>query len=190
MFKRGFKSWCEQTAEAVRRQRGMQSWEPLAARSLAENLGARVVPPHELPSLPPDVGKRLIREHSDIWSAITISSQPPLIVYNPAHSPGRQNSDLMHEISHLLLSHEPARVYIDPKSKVVLRHFDREQEDQANWLSGSLLLPRAALLKIKANRWADEQVCQMYLVSSQMLKYRMNSSGVNIHYGRLQKFTR
>lgn len=184
MFKRGFKSWCDQTAEAVRRQRGMSPWEPLSATSLAEDLRAVVITPRDLPTLSPDACDRLLSDHNDVWSAITISSDPPLIVYNPQHSPGRQNSDLMHEIAHLLLAHVPGTVYIDPKSKLVLRHYDREQEEQANWLSGCLLLPRAALMKIKQCRWSDDEVCRKYLVSAKMLTYRMNTSGVNIQYNR------
>jgi hypothetical protein len=42
-----------------------------------------------------------------------------------------------------------------PKSKLALRHFDREQ---ANWLARCLLLPRAVLLKIKASCWTDEKI--------------------------------
>jgi Zn-dependent peptidase ImmA (M78 family) len=184
MFKRGFKTWCEQTAEAARRQRGMQPWEPLSARSLAEELKATIVTPKDLPMLPKGVCQRLLSDHKGMWSAITISSMPPLIVYNPAHSEGRQNSDLMHEVAHLLMDHVPATVYIDPKSKLALRHYDVVQEDQANWLSGCLLLPRAALLLIKQSQWPDAVACEQYMVSSKMLTFRMNMSGVNIQYGR------
>jgi len=184
MFKRGFKAWCEQTAEATRRQRGMQPWEPLRARVLAESLKAIILTPQELPALPPAVCRRLLSEHEDIWSAITISTEPPLIVYNPAHSEGRQNSDLMHEVSHLLMEHVPGTVYIDPKSRLALRHFDADQEEQANWLSGCLLLPREALLRIRQLGWPNELACEQYLVSSKMLSYRMHSTGVNIQHAR------
>lgn len=190
MFKRGFKSWCDQTAEAMRRQRGMEPWAPLAAELLAQHLGAVVITPQNLPTLASDVCERLLSIHTEIWSAITISSDPPLIVYNPQHSPGRQNSDLMHELAHLLLEHVPGTVYIDPKSKLVLRHHDREQEEQANWLAGCLLLPRAALLRIKQRRWSDEEACIQYLVSLKMLTYRMDTSGVNIQYRRRKALMR
>jgi Zn-dependent peptidase ImmA (M78 family) len=184
MFKRGFKTWCDQTSEAVRRQRGMQLWEPLNARVIAEDLSARIVTPQDLPQLAQDTAQRLISEYADIWSAITISSVPPLIVLNPAHSSPRQNSDLMHEVAHLLLEHVPSTVYINPKTKIALRYHDVEQEEQANWLAACLLLPRAALLKIKQSRWPDAVTCERYLVSQSMLRFRMNASGVNIQYAR------
>lgn len=162
----------------------MQAWEPVTARVLAESLKATVVAPRDLTGLSPDVCQRLLSEHADIWSAITVSTRPPLIVYNPAHSEGRQNSDLMHEVAHLLLEHVPGTVYIDPKSRLALRHFDPDQEEQANWLSGCLLLPRAALLHIRELDWTDEFACSRYAVSSKMLNYRMHTSGVNIQHAR------
>jgi Zn-dependent peptidase ImmA (M78 family) len=110
---------------------------------LAEDLKTVVITLLDLPTLSPDVCRRLLSVHNDVWSAITISSEPPLIVYNPEHSPGRKNSDLMHEVAHLLLEHVASTVFIDPKSKLILRNYDREQEDRANWLAGCLLLPRA-----------------------------------------------
>jgi IrrE N-terminal-like domain len=162
----------------------LQPSEPLRARALAESLKATIVTPQDLPVLPTDVCRRLLSEHEDIWSAITISTKPPLIVYNPAHSEGRQNSDLMHEVAHLLMEHVPGTVYIDPKSRLALRHFDADQEEQANWLSGCLLLPRAALLRIRQLGWSNELACEQYLVSSKMLNYRLHTSGANIQYAR------
>ena len=151
---------------------------------MAESLKATIVAPQDLLALPSDVCSRLLSDHEDIWSAITISTRPPLIVYNPAHSEGRQNSDLMHEVAHLLMEHIPGTVYIDPKSRLALRHFDADQEEQANWLSGCLLLPRAALMRIRELGLSNELACKQYLVSSRMLSYRMHSSGVNIQYAR------
>jgi Zn-dependent peptidase ImmA (M78 family) len=190
MFKRGFKTYCEQTAEAVRRQRRLSIWEPLPAKVIATELRARLVTPRELPTLPAEVCERLLSEHSNVWSALTISAVPPVIVYNPMHVPARQNSDLMHEIAHLLLEHVPSKVYIDPKTRIALRHHDKDQEDQANWLAACLLLPRAALLRIKQLQISDADACEIYLVSPNMLRFRFGSSGVNIQYQRRKRYSR
>ncbi len=184
MFKRGFKTYCEQTAEAVRRQRGLSVWEPLAAMDLADSLKARVITPEQLPSLAADARHRLETEHADVWSAITISTSPPLVVYNPTHSPARRNSDLMHEMAHLLLEHVPSTVYIDPRTRVALRGHDKEQEEQANWLAGCLLLPRAALVRIRQLHVSDANACSQYVVSVEMLRFRMGTSGVDIQFRR------
>jgi len=190
MFRRGFKTWCERTAESLREKRGLIPSAPLPARILGEELSVEVVTPLELHELRPqdlplDSAQRLLTVHSECWSAITIpNNQEPLIVYNPGHSPARQNSDLMHELSHLLLGHEPGMTFIDPHSELALRTHDKVQEEEASWLSGCLLLPREALLRIKRIGWTEEHACNEYLVSGQMLRYRLNTSGVNIQHRR------
>jgi IrrE N-terminal-like domain len=185
MFRRGFKSWCERTAVSLRTQRGLLPSAPLAALVLGEELAVEILAPGDLQALQPDCVRRLLEDHSECWSAITIpSAGKPLIVYNPAHSPARQNSDLMHELSHILLNHEPGMTFVDPNSGLAVRAHDKPQEDEASWLAGCLLLPRDALLKIKRVNWTQQQACETYLVSLQMLTYRMNTSGVNIQHKR------
>lgn len=188
MFKRGFKAWCDQTAEATRKQRRLATWEPLGARLLAAELRCTLITPSDLPALDRDIADRLVSRHSDIWSAITIADDPPVIVFNPAHSPARQNSDLMHEIAHLLMEHKPGTVYIDPRTQMALRHYDPDQEEQANWLAACLLLPRAALLRIKNYGMDEADACHLYNVSLKMLRFRMNASGVNVQYSRRRTF--
>ena len=184
MFKRGFKTWCDQTAEATRKQRRLAAWEPLGAHLLAAELRCTLITPNDLPALDRDIADRLVSTHSDIWSAITIADDPPVIVFNPAHSPARQNSDLMHEVAHLLMEHKPGTVYIDPRTQMALRHYDPGQEEQANWLAACLLLPRAALLRIKEHGMGEADACHLYDVSLKMLRFRMNASGVNLQHSR------
>jgi len=185
MFRRGFKTWCEKTAVSLRDRRGLKSSAPLQAHELGEELHVEIITPNELEHLAPACAERLLANHSESWSAITIPSDGwPLVVYNSTHSLARQNSDLMHELSHILLNHEPGMTFIDPRSGLALRSHDPLQEEEAGWLAGCLLLPRDALLEIKRLRWTDEQSCTTYLVSPPMLKYRMNTSGVNIQYRR------
>src|SRR5581483_186242 len=115
MFRRGFKSWCEETALNVRQHQHLASNAPLSAFVLARELRVSIITPSELKHLPEDACRRLIGVHSDSWSAITIPGKHhPLIVYNPSHSAARQNSDLMHELAHILLGHKPTMVFIDP----------------------------------------------------------------------------
>jgi hypothetical protein len=187
MFRRGFKSWCEENALKVRQHQKLATTAPLSPFVLARELQVTVVQPGDLKDLAEDVRRRLLGQHSDCWSAITIPSKSrPLIVYNPSHSAARQNSDLMHELAHILLGHKPTVVFIDPNTNISLRTYDKGQEEQANWLAGCLLLPREVLLHIKATRISDEAACRHYGVSAKMLAYRMNVSGVNIQHKRTQ----
>lgn len=194
MFRRGFKTWCEQTAASLRVKKGMPPYAALHARILAEELAVEIMTPDDLHRLrPDDIGAdcvhRLLNDHSASWSAITIpNKEKPLVIFNPAHSAARQNSDLMHELAHILLAHEPGMTFIDPQSEMALRTHDNLQEQEAAWLSGCLLLPRDALLRMKRMNWTDERVCREYLVSSEMLRYRLNTSGVNIQHRRAKAF--
>ena len=172
----------------VRRQQGLALSAPLDPRLLAESLGADVISPDQLPALSKKTCDELLGVYSDEWSAVTFPSDPPLIVFNPTHSVARQNSDLMHEISHILLKHAPTMVFIHPKTQLAIRTFDPAQEDEANWLCGSLLLPREALLLIKRSAWSQEESCATYGVSADMLTYRLNVSGVNVQHHRAKTF--
>jgi hypothetical protein len=187
MFRRGFKSWCEETALTVRAHQGLASTAPLSPFVLARELRVTVIDPSVLKDLPEDVRRRLLGEHADTWSAITIpGDRAHLIVYNPKHSAARQNSDLMHELAHILLDHKPTMMFMDPNNDLALRAHNQAQEEEANWLAGCLLLPREVLLYIKSNELGDGLACHQYGVSAKMLTYRMNISGVNIQGRRAQ----
>jgi len=54
----------------------------------------------------------------------------------------------MHELAHLIIGHEPARVVVSPDMILAVRTYDQGQEEEAAWLSGCLLLPRPALLAL------------------------------------------
>jgi Zn-dependent peptidase ImmA (M78 family) len=81
-------------------------------------------------------------------------------------------------------------MFASPGSGIALRTHNKEQEDEANWLAGSLLLPRDALFSIRRRRLTDEEACQEYGVSLAMLRFRFNASGVDIQLRRAGKWRR
>lgn len=179
MFRRGFKTNCERLALEKRADHGLRSFEALPPRLLAEDLGIKVVTPNEVPALSAESLAILLKTDSDSWSAVTLRGLAvDLIILNSAHSPGRQASDLMHELAHILLGHKPSRIDISADQQLLLRTHDPEQENEANWLAGCLLLPRAALLAIRRNAFSDRFAAQRYGVSVDMLQYRLRVTGV------------
>jgi hypothetical protein len=66
-----------------------------------------------------------------------------VIVYSPLASPGRRQSDIAHEVAHLLLGHAVKEIQQVGGLCFFTCHPDEEQE--ANWLVGCLLLPRQLL---------------------------------------------
>jgi Zn-dependent peptidase ImmA (M78 family) len=185
VFPRGFKTWAEQTSARARQQLKLSSISPLDPFALAGVLDVYIMTPDDLSDLPAKVRRRLLTEFSDHWSAITVmSGNHHLIVTNSAHASTRRNSSLAHELAHIILGHEPSLMFMTPKSGLALRTHNDEQEEQANWLAGALLLPRDALVAIRRSGTSDERACREYGVSSAMLKFRMNVSGVNVQLRR------
>jgi hypothetical protein len=179
MLRRGFKTWCESTSVQIRRNLGLEPAAPLAPELLAPSLRADVWSLEEISGLAPDVATRLRTAHASSWSAITLPGlERFVIIYNPAHSHERRASDLMHELSHLLLEHEPGNVFFGPNG-LALRTHNQDQEDEARWLSGCLLLNRECLFLVRKKRWTVEEACRYFGVSTEMLVYRQQMSGVD-----------
>lgn len=191
MFARGFKTWCENTAVGFRRDLGLDAVDPLPPRDLASELGVKVWGADEVPGVDAETLHTLLRTDPSSWSALTINAgQERLIVLNTAHSGARSASDLSHELAHLVLGHEPGRVDVSEDGLLMLHSFDRSQEDEANWLAGCLLLPRDALLHIARQGWPPPDAAGRYGVSLDMLKYRLNVTGVNAQASRTRRRSR
>jgi Zn-dependent peptidase ImmA (M78 family) len=189
MFRRGFKTSSEETALKIRRKLQLAPTAPIDPAAIAEVLAVPILKPEELNELPDNVRGRLQRENSDAWSAITVSDgKNHLIVLNPTHASTRNNSSLAHEIAHLILGHEPSIMFVMPQSGIALRTHNKEQEDEANWLAGCILLPRDALLQIRRLGLTDAQVCTEYGVSPAMFRFRINATGVDVQVRRTSKY--
>ena len=178
MFQRGFKAWCENVAIEVRRQLGLEAHESLDTYKLAEHLNAEVVHPEAVDGVDSQTLRVLLQIDPDSWSAITVTVRPkPVIVLNSAHSPARRASSLAHELAHILIGHAASQTGISPQG-MLLTTYDRQQEDEANWLAGCLLLPRVACMHVRTKYSDLLTAARHYGVSRDMLQYRMNISGV------------
>jgi hypothetical protein len=180
VFARGFKTWCENTAIHHRRAIGLQPAEPLTPEALASHLGVAVWRAREVPGVPEHALRVLLEEDPDSWSALTVhAGGRTVIILNSSHRGGRPASDITHELAHVILGHQPARVDVSEDGLLILNTFDRVQEDEANWLAGCLLLPRDALLQIRRNGTALAIAARHYGVSLDMLQYRLSVTGVD-----------
>ena len=178
MFRRGFKTWCESVSLDLRNDLGIGDAAPLPSQELAVHLDAELWSPQELVGLS-DEALKVVHGESDDWSAATVLLDgAAAVIYNPWHSAGRRSSDIMHELSHILLKHDPATVILSADGRLAFRSFHKDQEDEADWLFGCLLLPRPALLHIAATGMTDEEATAAYVVSNDLLVYRRNITGV------------
>ena len=72
----------------------------------------------------------------------------------------------------MLLRHEPSKLILTPDLTWAFRSYDGPAEAEATWLSGCLLLPRPALLRIAEMDLSETEVAARYVVSEQLLGYR------------------
>ena len=185
MFQRGFKTWCENTAVSLRKSVRLSPTEALDARKLSDHLRIEVWDPRTISGLDPKYLSVLIEEDADSWSAVTISDgMKDVIILNPTHRGGRPASDLMHELSHIIIGHSPTRIDISENGLLILHTFDRVQEEEAKWLCGCLLLPRPALLLIRRLGLDPKAAAKKYGTSEQMVTFRLNVLGLARQAGK------
>ena len=175
-LRRGFKSEAERIVRRVQTELGLSAADPIPPERVAELLGIEVIAGDEL--LPRQRFVELQNIQPDAFSACTLRPSPDrvVIVHNPLSSESRQNSDVAHELAHTLLDHELSRV--QRLGDVTFLSCDPVQEEEAAWLSGCLLLPRALLLA-EVRRGAEAKViAQKHGVSERMAQYRLDVTGV------------
>lgn len=178
-FERGFKSWAERTAVSLRRELGLGAHDPLSPDQLATYLDVRLTTPDAIPGLPLDVRNQLLLNDPGGWSAVSACIREiALVIYNPKHSRGRQASDIMHELAHLILNHQPATIIMSQDGDMAMRTYNETQENEANWLAGCLLLPRDALLLCKRSKLSSKEASGRYGVSETLFTFRMRITGV------------
>lgn len=128
---------------------------------------------------------QLIRKDPDAWSGLTLRvGKTHAIVINPAHGRGRQCSTLMHELSHILLRHLPARVDVSTTGLMLLSDYSDDQEDEADWLAAALLLPRESLLRARRNGQDNAQIANEFGTSTQLCDWRLRMTGIDAQLRR------
>lgn len=186
-LERGFKAWAERTAIAIRLDLGLPATAALDPSVLAAHLGVQLLRPDEIEGLPPDICVQLLEHDPWGWSAATLELQgKATVIFNPRKSAGRRASDSVHELAHLILGHEPARVVFSQDGQMATRTFDPKQEDEANWLAWALLLPRDALFAAKKSRMLAAQIANTYGVTETLVDFRLKMTGINVQLRRLQ----
>lgn len=184
LLRRGFKTWCENAARGYRRELELDPMGPLNPRVLATKLGIRVWTPKDVPGLSAAALKQLCKVDPDNWSAVTVCvGDKCIIIVNDEHSLERQNNSIMHELSHMILTHKAAQVFVSPKGQMLLSEYDKTQEEEADCLSSTLLVPREALLTLLSRGRPQVQVAAHFAVSMDLLVMRIRLTGVEKQLG-------
>jgi Zn-dependent peptidase ImmA (M78 family) len=151
---------------------------------LASDLGVVLTPADELVSR--DQLEELQQIQDDAFSAATfrLSGGRRVVVYNPLHSRGRTRSNQAHELAHIILEHSVRT--IEQVGGLTFLTCDIEQEEEADWLAGCLLLPRELLFREAKKGKTFVEIAKIHETSEAMAKFRLNASGVLIQIGRIK----
>ncbi|WEK04054.1 MAG: ImmA/IrrE family metallo-endopeptidase [Candidatus Devosia phytovorans] len=185
MARYGFKAWAERIASEKRTALALQGWSPLSARALADHLNVRVWYPKEIPNISLSVLASVERIEPGAWSAATIVYDGKhLVILNSRHPPGRQSNDLMHELAHIICGHEPSQTQPLADGTMMVTDYDSAQEEEADILGATLLLPRVALIAIMEASLTIAEAAAKYGVSEELVKMRLQRAGVFQQFSR------
>ena len=188
VLERGFKTWAESLAQSIRSELNLPSYAPLSPHRFAEYLDVQIWTPQNVPGITPEMLKQLLHADPNGWSAVSCTvSGIVRVIYNPQHSVGRQNSDIAHELAHVLLEHEPSKIVMSHDGAMVMRSFDPKQEEEANWLGWCILLPRPALVRAIGARKTVVEIAEEWCVSKQLVEYRIRMTGVRTQIARRKR---
>ncbi len=101
-----------------------------------------------------------------------------IIIYNPFHSTARQQSDMMHELAHIICKHERKADEYDSELPVGLREYDKEKEEEAKCLGSTLQLSTPCLLWANKRSMSVEEIAEYFNASKDMVIYRRNMTGI------------
>ncbi|MBK9099494.1 MAG: ImmA/IrrE family metallo-endopeptidase [bacterium] len=179
-MKRGFKSWAEKKAEEYRILLGKKYYHSLFANELADHLGLKIITPQHIPNLSKKDSSILLNHDHNSWSAITIKNYlgEYIIISNPSHSKKRQESDLMHEMAHIICEHTMEKIKIRTDFPFPLRDYNTEQEEEAKWFGGCLQVPRRALVQMIYKGLDINELSDHFSASIDMINYRLRMTGV------------
>lgn len=180
ILKHGFPAKAERLAVEYRTKLGIHPCAPICAFKLAEHLRIPIYNATEFLTLP--------QEHDHLsgvngddcgWSALTMitGAGNRIIIHNPFHSAPRQQSNIMHELAHIICEHKVDEAARNIPLPLGMRHFDEVQEEEAKCLGGTLQLPKPGLLWALKRNMNTAEIATHFNASNEMVTYRLNISG-------------
>jgi Zn-dependent peptidase ImmA (M78 family) len=185
-LRRGFKAEAERLVERYRHNLALGTGEPIDPFKLAKLLDIEIVAADQL------ISRSRLLELEDIQAgAFSACTFRPLdrtvIVYNPLNAVTRQRSDIAHELGHIILDHRLSKV--ERVGDLAFYTCDADQEEEAAWLSGCLLLPRQLLLRELRRGRTVAQIATGLHLSERMVRYRVNATGAALQLQRERRRT-
>lgn len=180
-LRRGFKANANRIAVRLRRSLELPPEAPMDLAVIAARLNIKLAPLTSFAREHPGAVHQLTVVDPGAFSAATVrNGDRRIIIYNDTHRPGRQSSSISHELAHVLLGHS----FTLPIDASGCRNFDRDLEEEANWLSATILITDQAAVHIVRTGIDNDTACKLYKVSTPLLRMRINASGALIKVKR------
>jgi Zn-dependent peptidase ImmA (M78 family) len=182
----GFKADAERMAIEFRKEMNLKPHDPLSAFALADHLEIPVLTPIQC-GLSRSEAHNLMKDGAGWWGlTMKDSNGGHVIIYNTNQSPTRQQSTLMHELSHIICEHELPEPKIVMDHPLPMRTYDPNLEEEANCLGSTLQITREGLLWALKKDMTREEIANHFLASEAMVTFRINTTAVSrqISYAR------
>lgn len=177
-MRRGFRKDAHELAVEVRSEIGVGRYDALDPWLLAVHLDIPVWKLSSYSDLPTRAAQVLQTETGTFSAMLAFIGPRRVIVHNDAHAITRQRADVSHELAHALLLHQP-QAAVDGQPP----RFDLEQEEEARWLGGVLLVLDDFCVACAHRGVAIEVAAAQMGVSEQLMRWRFNMSGARRRSG-------
>lgn len=180
-LRRGFKAEAERLSIKLREDMGIHPCAKLCAFKLVDHLNLKLIKATDLLSDEKSLSLlQGINGYKNEWSALTMTNKEGvrIIIYNPFNTEVRQQSDVMHEIAHILCKHDLSNDSYDFQVPFGMREYNPIQEEEAKFLGAALQLSTPSLLWSRKRNLTQEQISKHYNASIEMVRYRMSTTGI------------
>ncbi len=191
ILKHGFKAKAERLASSFRQELNLAIRSPLCAFDLAQHLKISIYEATAFLNEPTEIERLSGTGDKDCgWSALTMKTKAnnTIIIHNPYHSSARQQSNLMHELAHIICGHTIKGLEKSFALPIGMRHFDEVQEEEAKCLGATLQLTRPGLLWSLQSGMDEQAIASYFNASSEMVTYRIRMTGVLKQISYKRKF--
>jgi Zn-dependent peptidase ImmA (M78 family) len=171
--RRGFKTEAKRLALELRAEIGLDAHSPFNPYAFADEYGIPVV---QLSNLDVPARDHFLRaDGSALSGALVPIGTGVAILENDAQPLTRRRTTMCHELAHVVLEHEFGVSLSADERKCGL---GGEQEDEADWLSGEMLIPYDGAFRLARANATDQQAADLFDVSLAVARWRMNHTGV------------
>lgn len=181
-MRRGFKTEAKVLALELRNEIGADAHVPFDPYLFAHEYGIAMVRLSELDVAAKD---RFLKPLGSALSGALVPIGTKLaILENDAQPIARRRTTMCHELAHVVLDHTFAVSVSSDERKCGL---GGEQEAEADWLSGEILIPYDGAFRLARAGASDQEAAARFDVSLAVARWRMNHSGARKVVARMQK---